>query len=130
MRCLRGFLAREDGATAVEFAVVSLVFVFLCTGLVDFGRNIDAQARLGHAADAAARVIFLDNSATEAQVAARIAAGFPALGLSRVTLRLASQTIGARSFRRVTVSEPLRFLTPGFTGRGGTVTVQRLVPLG
>lgn len=127
---LRRFLRDETGATAVEFAIVGVIFVILCMGLIDFGRNFDMQGRLGHAADAAARVLFLDKTATEAQVAARIQAGFPALGFDKMTLTLTNVTIAGKPYRRVTLSMPLRFLTPGFLRRGGTTTVQRTVPVG
>lgn len=127
---LRRFQRETGGAAAVEFAIISAIFVIFCMALVDFGRNIDAQSRLAHAADAAARTIFIDKTATEAQVFTRIQAGFPGLGYSRMTLRLADQTVNAKPFKKITVSLPLRFLTPGFSGRNGTVTVTRLVPIG
>lgn len=128
MTRLHRFGRDESGAAAVEFAIVSLIFVIFCMGLIDFGRNIDAQSRLAHAADAAARVVFLDKAATEAQVAARIEAGFPALHYDRMTLRLTDITLNAKPYRRITVTLPLRFLTPGFSGRAVTSTVQRIVP--
>lgn len=127
-RLVHRFVRDDHGAAAVEFAIVSSVFVILCMGLIDFGRNIDAKSRLAHAADAAARVLFLDKTATEAQVTARIAASFPALGYGQMTLRLADRTIGTQTYRRITMTLPLRFLTPGFSDRNGTVTVERLVP--
>lgn len=126
----RRFLRDTRGATAVEFAIVSAVFVIFCMALVDFGRNVDAKSRLAHAADAAARVLFLDKTATEAQVYTRIQTSFPTLGYARMTLRLADQTVNAKPYKKITVTLPLRFLTPGFSGKNGTVTVSRLVPIG
>ncbi len=129
-RFLRRFARDTSGATAVEFAIVSAVFVIFCMGLIDFGRNVDAQSRLAHAADAAARTLFLDKAATEAQVNARIKTSFPTLGYDRMTLHVTSETVNTKPYRRITVSLPLIFLTPGFSGKNGTVTVERLVPLG
>lgn len=125
---LRRFARDTSGATAVEFAIVSVVFVIFCLGLIDFGRNIDAKSRMSHAADAAARALFLDKTATEAQVMARIQTAFPTLGYDRMTLGLTDVVIDAKPFRRITVTQPLRFLTPGFSGKNGTITVRRLVP--
>lgn len=127
---LRRFLRGTDGATAVEFAIVSLVFVIFCIGLIDFGRNIDARSRLAHAADAAARVVFLDKTASEAKVNASLQASFPALRYQLMTLQLADRTVNAKPYRLITVTLPLRFLTPGFSGRNGLITVRRLVPVG
>lgn len=124
------FLRDEAGSTAVEFAIVSLIFVVFCLGLIDFGRNVDARSRLAHAADAAARVLFLDNTATEAQVTNRIAASFPALRYDRMTLRLGDIVLDAKPYRQITVTLPLRLLTPGFSGRNGVMTVRRIVPAG
>lgn len=130
MRALRRFLRAEDGATAVEFAIVSTVFVIFCMALVDFGRSVDARSRLAHAADAAARVLFLDRTATEAQVRSRIEASFPALRYDRMTLGVTATVVDAKPYHQITVTLPLRFLTPGFSGRNGTTTVRRLVPAG
>lgn len=127
---LRRFLRETSGATAVEFAIVSLVFVIFCLGLIDFGRNIDAKSRLAHAADAAARVVFLDKTASEAKVNASLQAGFPALRYDLMTLKMADRTVNAKPYRLITVTLPLRFLTPGFSGHDGLMTVQRLVPVG
>ncbi len=126
----RRFLRDEAGSTAVEFAIVSLVFVIFCLGLIDFGRNVDARSRLAHAADAAARVLFLDKAATEAQVTDRIAASFPALRYDRMTLQLGDIVLDAKPYRQITITLPLRFLTPGFSGRNGVMTVRRIVPVG
>lgn len=130
MTALRRYLRDTGGAAAVEFAIVGAVFVVLCMGLIDFGRNFDLQGRVGHAADVAARTVFLDKSASQAQVVARIGAAFPTLGFEKMTLNLTNVTIGAHPYRKVTVSMPLRFLTPGFLRRGGTISVDRIVPVG
>ncbi|MBC2835785.1 TadE/TadG family type IV pilus assembly protein [Paragemmobacter straminiformis] len=130
MTALQRFVRDEGGATAVEFAIVGAIFVVLCMGLIDFGRNFDLQGRVGHAADVAARTLFLDKTATQAQITARIGAAFPTLGFDEMTLTVTNQTIGAHPYRKVTVSMPLHFLTPGFLRRGGTISVDRIVPVG
>jgi Flp pilus assembly protein TadG len=129
-RPVSNFLRETRGAAAVEFAIVSAVFVVMCMGLIDFGRNFDLQGRLAHAADVAARTLFLDKAASETQVAQRIQTAFPTLGFDRMTLTLTSVTIGQRPYRKVTLAMPLQYLTPGFLRRAGTVTVERIVPLG
>ena len=130
MNVLRGYWRDTRGAAAVEFSIVGAVFLILCMGLIDFGRNFDLEGRVGHAADVAARTLFLDKSTNAAQLHTRIEAAFPTLGFERMTVTVSDTVIGAHPFRRVTVSLPITFLTPGVIRRGGNVSAERLVPVG
>lgn len=130
MRAIGAYVRDTRGAAAVEFAIVGAVFVILCMGLIDFGRNFDLQGRVNHAADVAARTLFLDKSVNPAQLATRINAAFPTLGFDRMTVTMSDTSISARPYKRVTLSVPITFLTPGVFRRNGTITVERLVPVG
>lgn len=125
----RTFWRNEDGAAAVEFAIVSVLFVVMAIGIVDFGRSSHQRFRLAHAADIAARAVMLDPAATDAQIAARMRAAYPALGYGDITLTVSTTTIDARSYRRLELSRPLTFFIPGLTDRTGTIRIDRLVPL-
>jgi Flp pilus assembly protein TadG len=119
----------QSGAAAVEFAIVAFVFVVMAIGIVDFGRNTHQQFRLAHAADIAARVVMLDPAASDAAIAARVTASYPTLGYGDITLSVATTTVGGRSYRRLDLSRPLGFFTPGLTDRSGTIRISRLVPI-
>lgn len=129
MTCARRFWRDEGGAAAVEFAIVSVLFVTLAIGIVDFGRNSHQRFRLAHAADLAARAVMLDPGASDAQIAARMGAAYPALGYGDITLAVSTTIIGTRSYRRLDLSRPLTFFTPGLTDRTGRIRISRLVPL-
>lgn len=126
---IRGFWRNEEGAAAVEFAIVSVFFVVLAIGVVDFGRNSHQRFRLAHAADIAARAVMLDPAASEVQIASRMRAAYPALGYADMALAVSTTTVNARSYRRLELTRPLTFVTPGLTDRTGTIREVRLVPL-
>lgn len=128
IRLLSRFRRDEAGAAAVEFAIVSFLFVVLTIGIVDFGRNFHQQFRLAHAADIAARAILLDPAATDATITARMRAAYPALGYSDISLLVTRTTVNGRAFRQIDLSRPLMFFTPGLTDRSGRITLSRLVP--
>ena len=119
----------ENGAAAVEFAIVSVLFVVMAIGIVDFGRNSHQRFRLAHAADIAARAVMLDPAASDAQITARMRSAYPALGYGDISLAVTTTTVNGRNYRRLALSRPLTFFTPGLTDRTGTIRLDRLVPL-
>lgn len=54
----RAFRSREDGSTAVEFALVGMPFFFLIGALVEAGMLLLSQQTLNNALDFAARSVF------------------------------------------------------------------------
>jgi Flp pilus assembly protein TadG len=118
-----------SGSTAIEFAIIALVFVTLAIGIVDFGRNFHQQSRLAHAADVLARVVMLDPAAPDASLRSRMQATFPTLGYSDIAVSFGITVVGGRNYRVLDLSRPLMFFTPGLTDRSGTIRLRRLVPV-
>lgn len=130
MRALLGRWRKDQGgAAAVEFSIIALVFVTLAIGIVDFGRNYHQQFRLAHAADIAARAVMLDPAALPATITARMRAAYPTLGYADIALQVSTTVVNGRTYRRLDLSRPLMFFTPGLTDRSGTIRISRLVPL-
>lgn len=73
-------LRREDGAAAVEFALVSLILVTLLLGTIQFGYTFWEYIQVAHAAREGVRWAAL--GAAKATVDSRAQAAAPGLGLS------------------------------------------------
>lgn len=99
-------LRGEQGAAAVEFALVLPVLVLLLCGIVDFGRAYNARITLSHAAREAARVWALGGTADQTTARARSTA----TGLSGVTATTTTCTFG--QLTSVTVKASFGFATP------------------
>lgn len=118
-----------SGSTALEFAVIALVFVTLAIGIVDFGRNFHQQSRLAHAADVLSRVVMLSPTAPDSTLRTRMQQTFPTLGYSDITVTFGNTIVGGRAYKVIDLSRPLMFFTPGLTDRSGTIRLRRLVPV-
>jgi Flp pilus assembly protein TadG len=114
---MRG-LAREDGATAVEFAFIVPLLLILVLGIAEFGHAFQVQGTLSAAAREGARVMALQNDPAAARAAVRDAAPTldPAVTDAQITVTPAAcPTTGAgRTNVRVTVEYPMPFLTRFF----------------
>lgn len=65
---------RDDGAAAVEFALIAPILLLLLFGIVDFGRAYQAKVELSHASREGARVYALSRDVEQARCAVRRAA--------------------------------------------------------
>ena len=105
---------RDRGAAAVEMALVLPVLVAILLGIIEFGRVLNTQQVLTHAAREGVRAMVLENSPVAARIATREAASV--LGIlpdSSMTISPAACTPGARV--SVTVSYTLP--STGFFGQ-------------
>lgn len=64
----------EKGAIAVEMAILLPVLILLLLGMMEFGRALNTQATLSHAAREGVRVMAISGSISAAQAKARAAA--------------------------------------------------------
>jgi Flp pilus assembly protein TadG len=60
----------DDGAAAVEFALILPILLLLILGMFEFGRIFNAQIQVSNAAREAARVMAIRDNVTEATAAA------------------------------------------------------------
>lgn len=65
---LKRFLRNEDGVAAIEFAIVSVLFLFVLFAIVEATRAVWAQNTLKYAIEEAARERIIDDTMTEADV--------------------------------------------------------------
>ncbi len=100
---------REEGAAALEFALVLPILLLLVLGIIDFGRAYSAKIKLAGAAREGVRVWATSEDFTRAEAAARNAA--PTLESDRVTVPPATAcTYGAPT--TLSVNYRFSYITP------------------
>ena len=119
----------ERGAAAVEFAIILVPLVLLLIGTVDFGRVLYTRNNIIEAADVGARVILLDNAASDAVVIQRVEDAFLAAPDDQLTVTLGTAAEDGISFRTITVQHELQLITPLLVVDGVTLDHTRRVPL-
>lgn len=119
MRRLRSSAKRvmfcELGAAAVEFAIVSSLFIVFILGIIDVGRALDLRNQLARAADAGARTVLVPKSANlevDAVFAAKAAltTGDP----NELTVSLQNVELGGIVYWKITLIYPFRPIFVGF----------------
>jgi Flp pilus assembly protein TadG len=113
----------EQGAVAIEFALLAPVLIVLLLGIMEFGRAYNTQVTLTNAAREGVRAMAINNSQSIARTAAKNAAVLlsPRLADSNITFSSASCVVGSQI--TVTVSYNLSTMTGiagpfAMTGRG------------
>ena len=65
MNRARDFVGHEDGAAAVEFAIIGLLLILVSVGTIEVGRALWLYNELAYAADHAARLVMINPGATD-----------------------------------------------------------------
>jgi Flp pilus assembly protein TadG len=115
-------LRSDDGAVAVEFALLLPILVALLLGIMEFGLVYNAQITLTNAAREGARTVAIENDQVAARADVRAAAIVldPALTDADITFSPAG-ACAAGSTSVTTISYDYKYLT-GFFGAGLTLT--------
>jgi Flp pilus assembly protein TadG len=120
------FRQDSSGASAVEFAIVGALFIFLSLGVLEFGRALLVRNSLADAADVATRTALLDRSASNTKIEASARAAFDE---NKTLLRVAfaAESSGGVNFRVVTLSYPITLLVPALSSSPLTLSVTRRI---
>lgn len=108
------FRHSEEGAAAVEFAIILPLLVVLVMGIVEFSRAYGAKEALQHGAREGARVMALTNNSAAAKTAAvNGAIGLnPALTTGQVTTTSCPVTPTPTSSTKVVATYPMSYKIP------------------
>lgn len=98
---------RDDGAAAVEFALISVILVTLLTGVVQFGFTFWEYIQVAHSAREGVRWAALG---APGQAADRAKAASP--GLTPSKMNVSVQEISSQYAVRVTVTYPRTVIVP------------------
>jgi Flp pilus assembly protein TadG len=127
MRCSFARLrTRDDGASAVEFALVFPVFILFVLGIFEFSRALWMQSLLDYAVQTAARCGAIDTtncSSTTATIAYAVQQSQP-LTVPSGDFTAAAQSCGSQ----VAVSLPFSFIVPHILPFSITLSSQACYP--
>lgn len=129
MRALRCLCDCRSGATALEFAIVSLFLVLTAIGVIDFGRGFHVRNNMSHAADVGARKLLTDPELEDATLEKVIRAAFTAADPEQLAIGITSENVAGAIYRSVTIEYPLTLHVPGFESSPVTLTILRRIPL-
>lgn len=112
---------KDQGAAAVEFALIVPLLLLLLFGIIEFSRLYNVQISLTNAARSAARVMAIGNVQADAVTAAIDAAPAlnPVIAASQVSFSPAACAVGGTM--TVTINYPTTLLTGWF---GTTLALQ------
>ena len=133
MSRLRRLVRREDGAAAVEFALIGLLLITVSVGTIEVGRALFLFNELAHVADRAERLILIapPSGISDTELVSQVKEEF-LVGLSPDLLDVKPDktTIDGISFRTLVIEYPFTFLIPGLTDSSLTLKTERRVPAG
>ncbi|HUF57608.1 MAG TPA: TadE/TadG family type IV pilus assembly protein [Thermohalobaculum sp.] len=129
LRTLRRGLADQRGAAAVEMALILVPLVLLLVGIVDFGRVLYTRNNLIGAADVGARVILIDNAASDAAVTDAVHEAFLAAPDDQLTVTLGTASESGIGFRTISLEHDIALVTPLLVVDRITLDHTRRVPL-
>ncbi|CUH63668.1 Flp pilus assembly protein TadG [Thalassovita gelatinovora] len=126
-RFISRFIRKEDGAAALEFAIVGSVYLVMLVVLLDVARGFYLHNKLGFAADKIARQILMDPNANANTVDMPPSLdGFDPDLLEVVTQQL---TIAGKDFQNLTLYYPMSMATPLLHIDLVDLQINRLVPI-
>jgi Flp pilus assembly protein TadG len=103
--------SHQDGAAAVEFALIAMILIMLLFGIIQFGFTFFEYIEVAHAANAGARWAAL--GATNAEIDAQARSAAPLLP-NRAAMTIAVNPGSTSDSVRVTVTYPRTDLVPFF----------------
>jgi Flp pilus assembly protein TadG len=128
-----GSLARlarcNGGAAAVEFAIIVWALIFVCLGVIEFGRGLHVRNEMSFAADFAARKILTDPLVSDSDLTKAVDDAFLGLKKELLEVSFGAETTNGVAFRTMLIQYPFSLLIPGLQD-AITLTVSRRVPIG
>ena len=128
MMGLRRIAQCERGAAAVEFAIISMVLISLCIGIVDFGRTLYVKNQLSFLADQATRSVLVNPAITDAQLEATLEAEFNAGDPDDLEVTISAENVGGTDYRVIAISYPMTLFIPNLSSKNISLDVTRRVP--
>jgi Flp pilus assembly protein TadG len=126
--CLKCFARSERGATAVEFALVSMVGIAVFLGILEFGRGLHIRNEMSYAADRAARQILMNSTISNAELELTLRDAI-AFASSDLQITLGTENSQGVEFRTIVISQPISLIIPGLNNGRITLSVDRRVPI-
>lgn len=127
---IRLFSRNEDGATAVEFAIVSLAFFGVMLGIFEFGRAFFLLNRANYAADFGVReYAYKGLTMTDPELISAVEGKMPTGSACTNCVTVANVTVGTIVYKRIVVRPTVKLIIPQLTDGDVILQVDRLVPV-
>lgn len=117
---------REDGASAVEFAIVSSILFFLLLAILQIGWALQVRNHLAQAADRGVRYIVLNPTASDSTIQTYVRNLVPDYPAQNLTVTSATEVAGTISYKVIRVS--YSFTLRGLPVQLVTLNVSRRTP--
>lgn len=107
------FLKDQSGTTALEFALIAAPLLMFTFGITEFGRAVFMQQSLSHATDRAARRLYIQPTATAAEIKAGIVADTFLMDPAQLQVQVGPVTVpaGTDAFRTVLLTVDYTFVS-------------------
>ncbi len=119
----------RSGATALEFAIVSLFLVLISIGVIDFGRGFHARNNMSHAVDVGARTLLTNAETSDSTLETAIRSAFTGSSPELLEIEITSESINGTTYRAVTMGYPLSLHIPGLESSPVILIILRRIPL-
>lgn len=123
------FTRCENGAAAVEFALIGFVMIVVTLGAIEFGRALYLRNNLSFAADRAARRGLIDQKATTVQLENEARLAFSGGDPARLTISIVSETVDGVPVQTISLAHSIKLLIPGLTTREISMRASRRIPV-
>jgi len=130
MSIVTRLLSCQRGAAAIEFAIVSVVFLSLVVGTIDFGRTLYVKNQLSFLADQAVRKVLINPGISNTTLTDELRADFNAGVQADLGITVSDETIGGNAYRLVQITYPMTLFIPNLSNSALLLSVDRRVPSG
>ena len=124
----RKIAGNENGATTIEFAIVSSVLIVLSLGIMQFGIALQIRNEMGRAADMAVRTVMLDAELSDTDFKAEVYKRLSGYSKDQLSVQAGQTTVGSTEFRTLHVTYALGVFVPGLPTDAITLSVTRQTP--
>ncbi len=132
MKFFRHYFSHQSGATAVEFGMVSLLFLSFLFGIIELGRVFWTMNALQYAIEDTARYAQVNTDATDAELVAYAATSMSGVTADTAPLTVTTQqtTISGISFIEVNGTYTFTTMVPFLPAAMNTInlTAQSRIP--
>lgn len=131
-RIFRSLAGDKGGATALEFAIISPVFIALVFGVFNMGFALYCGAAVRHAVQESSRVLMFDPNTTANTLKAKVTSKLVQVPVTNLSLTITDETVTqTEHLKRVTWTYNYLVYAPFISSKtfemGSSVTVPMLV---
>jgi Flp pilus assembly protein TadG len=119
----------QSGAAAIEFAIIALVLILVCLGVIEFGRSLQVRNELSFAADFGARKILTDSTISDSDLENVVRSALIVADPDLMQVTIGTETVDGVQFRTIALAYPFTLLIPGLSSDSVTLALARRTPI-